>query len=279
MGRKKRSGLDYYPKDTDVFSDRKIRRLNNKYCGVGYMVYDFVCCETYRDDGYYLNFDQDYFFDVADVLKLEEDQVKAIIEYCVEIDLFDKGQFEKGILTSRGIQQRWVDVSRTAKRSNIEINPELLVSKNSIETPKVSEATPEDSEETPKTSEEKPISSEDSTQSKKKESKPKKVDINLSFIEDDDFKTLVQQWLVYKKERNQSYKGLSSVKTFHKKLLEYSRGSYRTAKQIIENSIGNNYSGIFPPNNGPKKSGELGQILQAKDEKQKKKLIEDAGFN
>jgi len=279
MGRKKRSGLDYYPTDTNKFSDRKIRRLNNKYLGIGYLVYDFICCEVYRDEGYYLKFDRDYYFDVADVLKLEEEQVRAIIEYCVEVDLFDKTQFDKGIITSRGIQHRWIDASKSAKRSNIEINPKLLVPESSTNTSESSEDVSVNTEETPITSEEKPISSEESAQKEVKESKKKKgKNIDLTFIEDDNWRQLVETWLDYKKERSQSYKGLQSIKVFYAKLLELSNSNFQTATEIVKNSIASNWSGVFALKDNKKAGEQPGQTLHPKNGQERQKQLENAGF-
>ncbi len=56
---------------------------------------------------------------------------------------------------------------------------------------------------------------------------------------------LINQWLDYKKSRNQSYKNAASIKAFINKLLSLSDSQYSKAKQIIETSLANNWSGIF----------------------------------
>ncbi len=168
MGRGKRYGFDYYPKDTNVFSDLKIRRLKSRYGGDGYMVYDYLCCEAFGDKGYYIEYDKDYYFDVADILKLDEERVKEIIDFCIQLDLFDTFQAKKGILTSRGIQRRWIDMCRSAKRSDNEIRQDLLVLENSPLTEVYAEETRVNSEEIH-------INSEEITQRKeRKETKGKK---------------------------------------------------------------------------------------------------------
>ena len=60
-------------------------------------------------------------------------------------------------------------------------------------------------------------------------------------------------WLAYKKERKQAYKprGLAVLK---KKLLQMSNGNPDYAMQIVEFSMGNNYSGLFAPNNNNARS-------------------------
>ena len=75
-----------------------------------------------------------------------------------------------------------------------------------------------------------------------KEKKNKEID--LSFLQKD-FIPIVEKWLIYKKEKKQEYKGQTSINTFCKKLIEYSNGDAIIAKAIIEQSIANNWAGIF----------------------------------
>ena len=75
-----------------------------------------------------------------------------------------------------------------------------------------------------------------------KEKKNKEID--LSFLQKD-FIPIVEKWLLYKKEKRQEYKGQTSINTFCKKLIEYSNGDAIIAEAIIEQSIANNWAGIF----------------------------------
>lgn len=58
----------------------------------------------------------------------------------------------------------------------------------------------------------------------------------------------VETWLAYKKEKSQSYKP-TGFKTFYKKLCELSNNNPQIAMAIIEQSMQNNYAGIFPLRN------------------------------
>ena len=58
----------------------------------------------------------------------------------------------------------------------------------------------------------------------------------------------VETWLAYKKEKAQSYKP-TGFKTFYKKLCELSGNNPQVAMAIIEQSMQNNYAGIFPLRN------------------------------
>jgi len=64
----------------------------------------------------------------------------------------------------------------------------------------------------------------------------------------DVWKPVVNKWLDFKKERNQSYKGFTSLTTMFEKLKNFSNGNPTIGLEIIENSIYNNYSGFFKLN-------------------------------
>lgn len=57
---------------------------------------------------------------------------------------------------------------------------------------------------------------------------------------------LIGQWLAYKSSRRQSYKSQASVDILFKKLQNLSCGDLGKARMIVEQSIGNNWSGLFP---------------------------------
>lgn len=61
----------------------------------------------------------------------------------------------------------------------------------------------------------------------------------------ENFQPIVQDWLEYKKSRKESYKSQQSIRAFTNKLLKLSLGDPQTAKNIIEQSMANNWAGIF----------------------------------
>ena len=56
---------------------------------------------------------------------------------------------------------------------------------------------------------------------------------------------IVEDWLQYKKERNESYKGASGIKAFINNLDLLSDGEPTRARLIINQSMANNWAGIF----------------------------------
>jgi hypothetical protein len=120
-----KAGLSYYNVDTDRYADRRIKKLKHTFGCSGIAVYDYLLCEVYRDRGCFLEWGEDTAFDVADYFGLKENLVKEIVKYCGVVGLFDSTLLSGGIITSEAIQQRYLDMSHRAKRTNIAIPEEI----------------------------------------------------------------------------------------------------------------------------------------------------------
>lgn len=82
----------------------------------------------------------------------------------------------------------------------------------------------------------------------KKKVPAKKEKINLFEMGIDiDMIPVVEKWMAYKTERHESYKR-KGIEMFYKRLMELSGGSVIRAEKIIEQSMANNYAGIFALN-------------------------------
>ncbi|GEM_PF-3532599 len=79
----------------------------------------------------------------------------------------------------------------------------------------------------------------------KKVEKPKeKKELDMSCVPAS-FKEVIDVWLKYKKEKQQTYKQIG-FNAMVEKLIKYSNGNPETAKEIILDAMSNNYSGFFP---------------------------------
>lgn len=115
-----KQGFNYYKAETDRFQDIKIKRLKKKYHCTGYAVYQYVLNEIYRVRGYFLQFTEDHLFDVSEYWDIDEEDVTAIIGYCAEIGLFNAQLWqEKGVLTGRSIQVRYIDICKVCKKAAV----------------------------------------------------------------------------------------------------------------------------------------------------------------
>lgn len=120
MARPRKTGIDYFPFDVDFLSDIKIRKIL-RGCGEGAIgILISVLSNIYRDEGYFILVDDDFYFFIADELGITEEQVAKVISKGVEVELFNKRMFDTyKILTSSGIQKRYMKA--TEKRKNVEL--------------------------------------------------------------------------------------------------------------------------------------------------------------
>ena len=77
----------------------------------------------------------------------------------------------------------------------------------------------------------------------------------------DGFKEIVERWLKYKSDRKESYKSEDSIDTFYRNLLKLSNSNPKVAIEIIEQSISNNWAGIFELKNNQQKVDDRYEIL------------------
>lgn len=131
-----KTDLRYFQQSTSTFLDRAIRRLISRYKANGYLIYQYLKCEIFRDYGYYIFYDEFLAEDIVNGFSfLEKNEVEETIMYCIEIDLFDKNLFEKSrVLTSKSIQENYQDISKRMKRK-IQLNEYSLVENLGHKTP------------------------------------------------------------------------------------------------------------------------------------------------
>lgn len=116
MARPIKKGLDYFPVDTDIFENIQIRKLKNQYKSFGFLVYFAILCDIYKKEGYFLRISEDYLYDLSDRMGETEEEVQKIIDYCLQINLFDRQKYDIfHILTSKSIQERYILVVKRCK--------------------------------------------------------------------------------------------------------------------------------------------------------------------
>lgn len=120
MARPKKDGLDYFPVDVNILNDIKTKKLIRSYGTETVAILIYLLSAIYRDNGYYLQYDDDLNFIIADEFNFEESFVEDVISKMVEVDFFNKEMFEKyKILTSEGIQKRFFKASERRVSVNI----------------------------------------------------------------------------------------------------------------------------------------------------------------
>lgn len=119
MARPIKDGVDYFPFDVDFFQDKKIRILKSEFGLKGIAVLIALFCEIYRTHGYYLKWDDDDCFIMADAVGCgcTPEHIKQVVQGCLRRSVFDDRVFQVfGVLTSAGIQRRYIRMfnSRTS---------------------------------------------------------------------------------------------------------------------------------------------------------------------
>lgn len=117
MARPLKSGIDYFPLDCNFMKDIKVRKIL-RACGPSAIaVIVNLLCTIYQGDGYYMMWDEDTGFLIADDVGVKESFVHEVVKTAVQVDFFNAAMFDtRGILTSIGIQRRYKEA--TARRND-----------------------------------------------------------------------------------------------------------------------------------------------------------------
>ena len=176
MARPIKKGLDYFPLDVNFFSNKKIKVLKSRFGADGVVIYLYILCEAYKENGYYAKNDDDFVDVVADDLNMSGEKVGQVINFLCGRSLLDSKLFVSDkVLTSHGIQTRFQSAikSRAAKVATEVKEKYWVLSKNETlpyvkvtQNPNYSENNPSYSEKNPNYSEKNSIK-----ESKEKESK------------------------------------------------------------------------------------------------------------
>ena len=101
-----------------MFQDLKIRKLIKAKGGMAITVYSLLLCMIYKQ-GYQLTFTDDVVFLISEQTGFDEAYVRETISACVDVDLFSKDDFNEGILTSKGVKNRYKEICILLRRKVI----------------------------------------------------------------------------------------------------------------------------------------------------------------
>nr|WP_320058807.1 DUF4373 domain-containing protein [uncultured Bacteroides sp.] len=107
-GRPAKQGIDYFPIDVGFFTDVKVRKISRACGASSTSILICLLCNIYKDDGYYILWDEDLPFVIADTVGVSEGAVKEVLLKALQVEFFSRDMYEKyNILTSNGIQKRF----------------------------------------------------------------------------------------------------------------------------------------------------------------------------
>ncbi len=126
MARPIKQGLEYFPLDINFLRDIKVRKIM-KACGANSVsILISLLSSIYRDEGYYVAWDSDIPFLIADEVGVSEGAVIEVVNKAVQVKLFDETIFNQyKILTSKGVQERYIQA--VERRKQVELIEEYLL--------------------------------------------------------------------------------------------------------------------------------------------------------
>lgn len=117
MARISKPGLDYFPLDVNFLQDRKVRRISCRHHAAGIAALTSLLCLIYKEKGYYILWNKDTLFDIAQEACCGEEEMQAIIDDCLSVGLFDDLIYkEYGVLTSQAIQEQYHKIITDSRR-------------------------------------------------------------------------------------------------------------------------------------------------------------------
>lgn len=122
MARPTKDGIDYFPLDVDFLQDDKIRLIKAEFGSKGILIVISLLCDIYRTTGYYKVWDKDSCLLMADAVGcgIVPENITQVVQGCLRRSIFNNGVFQMfGILTSAGIQRRYIRAVSTREEIQI----------------------------------------------------------------------------------------------------------------------------------------------------------------
>ena len=243
MARPLKQGVDYFPLDVGFLQDIKVRRIM-RACGTQSIpVLISLLANIYRNEGYFLRWDNDMPFLIADELGVSEGAVTATVDKAVQVEFFDANMFHNhGVLTSSGIQKRFFKI--TSRRKEVDYDARFLLKNINVDNNEVNVCN-------------NPVNVVDNKQSKVKESKVKNskkkskkekaVPEDLAKTYAGENKELLEALTAFREMRQKIKKPLTdyALKLALGKLDKLSQGDESLKVAIVNQSIENGWQGFY----------------------------------
>lgn len=230
-------GIKYYSMDVNHNRDTAVKLLFNEFGSDGYWVWQCLISFAYEEYGYYIPLnDKDWLILFAtDVCKLRVALVDEIIKGCVRRGLFDQSVFNAfNVLTSKRIQENFLDATDRRKEDRIIIKDYALINEENYKKIQIVDISKKNVNISIK-------NGDISKQIKGKEIKVNEIKITYAYVSDH-FKKIFDEWIIYRKQKKQPLTESTMIKQCE--LLQ--KFDEKTAIEMIETSIINGWTGIFP---------------------------------
>ena len=126
MARPLKQGIDYFPLDTDLEDSFKLLEATFGTNGVkAFAIVIKLYQKAYKENGYFYPWSEDDQLLFSREVNVDRNEVSAYINEAVKRGIFDQEKFEMGIITSRGIQKRFVEA--TKRRMELTIYKDIWI--------------------------------------------------------------------------------------------------------------------------------------------------------
>lgn len=118
MARPTAKGVEYFPLNVNFINDLKIRKLLLSCGAEAIAVLIYLLSTIYKDEGYYVEIHEDEIDLIALDVNVTPEFVLEVINKACEVRFFDVNLYNNfNILTSKGIQERYLKITERRKNS------------------------------------------------------------------------------------------------------------------------------------------------------------------
>ena len=118
MARPTAKGVEYFPLNVNFINDLKVRKLLLSCGAESIAVLICLLSTIYKDEGYYVEIHEDEIDLIALDVNVTPEFVLEVINKACEVRFFDVNLYENfNILTSKGIQERYLKITERRKNS------------------------------------------------------------------------------------------------------------------------------------------------------------------
>lgn len=118
MARPTAKGVEYFPLNVNFINDLKVRKLLLSCGAESIAVLIYLLSTIYKDEGYYVEIHEDEIDLIALDVNVTPEFVLEVINKACEVRFFDVNLYNNfNILTSKGIQERYLKITERRKNS------------------------------------------------------------------------------------------------------------------------------------------------------------------
>jgi hypothetical protein len=269
MGRSVKKGLDFFP--IDIVFDDSIELLQAE-CGIASLGILIKIWQKIYQNGYYVEWNDDVALLFSQHNRLEIEQINNVILVCLRRKIFNEDLYNNfGILTSSGIQKRFLKICKDSKRSNICVYSEfMLVSSEFIDivTEFIAFIPDKLGRKYTKKGKELKKGKKGNTSEINPEEKPAVFSLENSVEDSFDDENLKLAFLDYAEMREKKKKPINTQGIFKRLINQLEKYDITTRLAMLDKSIINGWTDLYELNNNVRGKPKGGNFKQREYNKQ-----------